>query len=83
MSGRFGSNSSNINNEVFYSFGFVQGVNINSKWGQKKNPSIEHSTQTISLSFEDFGTQSSTSCISNEHSVEQGIALDQEVGLNI
>ena len=68
------------NNEVFYSFGFVQGANFNSKWGQKKNPSADHSTQTMSLSFEDSGVQSNASCISNDFSVEQGIVADQEVG---
>lgn len=76
-----GRTSSSGANEVFYSFGFINGVSLASKWGQQKNESTDHSTQTMNISYEDEGMQSRESCMNNEYSIQEGIVNNQEVRL--
>nr|CAG4715689.1 unnamed protein product [Naegleria fowleri] len=74
-----GRTSSSGANEVFYSFGFINGVSLASKWGQQKNESTDHSTQTMNISYEDEGMQSRESCMNNEYSIQEGIVNNQEI----
>ena len=73
MNGKYSSNESFA--AVNYSF----GVGVLSRWGQTKNSSKDHSTQTSAIPYSDMDFQTDSSCISIEHAIGEGTVNSQEV----
>ncbi|KAL9649632.1 hypothetical protein ABK040_003309 [Willaertia magna] len=66
-------------NEVFYSFSYLNGATIRSKWNQEKKKSVEHGMQTEEIEYTDLNIQTDFSCINNDFSVEREVRQNQEI----